>query len=167
MTKYAVGQGGGAIFSDCGAYRYLLTRHWNDALPSCLFIMLNPSTADATLDDHTVRKCRGFATRWGCGRFSVVNLFAFRTSSVAVLKTARDPVGPENDMYIRQQLADNPKYVVAAWGVNGAYRQRSEEVLRLLRGCDVTLYCISSTKGGYPQHPLMAAYAGDRPLFYR
>jgi hypothetical protein len=68
-----------ALLSPCENYRYWLSRDWDDSLPIVTFIMMNPSTADATIDDATIRKCVGFAKAWGFGRIRVVNLFALRS----------------------------------------------------------------------------------------
>src|SRR5262249_54294569 len=85
-----------AVISDCGKYRYVLTRQTGAEVRSATFVMLNPSTADATLDDPTIRKCIGFAKNWRCGRLVVLNLFAFRATDPEVMKAEADAVGPEN-----------------------------------------------------------------------
>jgi len=83
----------------------------------CIFVMLNPSTADATRDDATIRKCRQFAFRWGHGTLWVVNLFAYRNRYPSMLLEAEDPVGLENDHYIGELLQDNQDaLLVCAWG---------------------------------------------------
>lgn len=69
-----------ATISDCGKYRYRLSRIWEPGRPVATFVMLNPSTADATNDDATIRKCMGFARRWNLGGIHVGNLFAYRAS---------------------------------------------------------------------------------------
>ena len=77
----------GAVISDCGNYRYLLTREISEPLfsrgPACCFVMLNPSTADAQQDDPTGRRCMGFARREGCVGLSVVNLYGLRATKPA------------------------------------------------------------------------------------
>ncbi len=92
-----------AVLSPDGVYRYQLVREWDRARPRVAFLMLNPSTADATQNDPTIRKCIAFARSWGCGSLEVVNLFAFRATDPRELGRcgARvDPVGAENDGYI-------------------------------------------------------------------
>src|SRR5437588_2477108 len=91
---------GSAVFSPDGRYRYLLTRRLGRSRRVATFIMLNPSTADAINNDPTIRKCVGFARRWGCGLLQVVNLFALRATEPRVLRAAADPVGPENSRWI-------------------------------------------------------------------
>jgi hypothetical protein len=64
-----------AIISECGRYRYRLTREWGDG-PLLTFAMLNPSTANAEIDDPTIRRCMSFGRREGASGISVFNLFA-------------------------------------------------------------------------------------------
>lgn len=90
----------GAILSACGTYRYHLWRLWDKALPVMVFVMQNPSTADASHDDPTIRKCIGFAKRHGYGGISVRNIFALRATDERILLTHHDPFGPENDAHL-------------------------------------------------------------------
>lgn len=150
---------GGAVFSQNGLYRYRLTRDRLSA-PRLLaprpdgyvaWVMLNPSTATATEDDATIRRCMNFTEREGFDRFAVVNLFAFRTPYPTVLHKARDPVGPVNDRYLRI-TAKNAALTVCAWGAGGGFQRRSAAVLRLLEG--IPLRCLGVAKNGEPLHPL-------------
>jgi hypothetical protein len=147
---FATAESRGATISECGLYRYTLWRRWDDG-PSCLFVMLNPSTADAELDDPTIRRCRHFAKREGCGRFAVVNLFAFRATSPADMKAAADPVGPANAFHIMGE-AGNANLIIAAWGAHGSYMGRDKEVLWMLSHRDI--WRLGITKDGHPKHPL-------------
>lgn len=45
-----------------------------------MFVGLNPSTADETEDDQTIRRCVGFAMDWGYGGLCMGNLFAIRAT---------------------------------------------------------------------------------------
>src|SRR5262245_40859152 len=94
-----------AVFSSCGTYRYVLRREIGPGDTTATFIMLNPSTADAARDHPTIRRCIGFARRWGCGQLVCLNLFAFRATDPARLKCAADPVGPRNEDWFRRILA--------------------------------------------------------------
>jgi len=145
-----------------GEYRYLLERTWDEDRPPVAFIMLNPSTADAHTDDPTIRRCVGFARRWGAGGIRVTNLFAYRATDPSVLKTAPDPAGEHcNDhIIIASSLALR---VVVAWGRHGAYRQRGEEVLDLLsREAGYDCFCLGVNADGSPKHPLYVP--NDAPL---
>ena len=149
----------GAVFDESGVYRYLLWRKWDRSRPSVAFVLLNPSTADATADDPTIRRCIGFARGWGFGGMEVANLFAFRATTPRLLGSAIDPVGPENDRHLRE-LAARAEHVVVAWGNGGALFGRAAAVLPLFEGRE--LYCLGVTKAGAPRHPLYVR--GDSEL---
>ena len=89
-----------AVFSPCRTYRYALSRVWAADKPYALFIGLNPSTADETLDDPTIRRCIDFAKRWGYGGLVMANLFAYRATNPSEMKAATDPVGVANDEWL-------------------------------------------------------------------
>lgn len=138
-----------AVISPCGAYRYRLTRRWADG-PSLAWVMLNPSTADATVDDPTIRRVIGFSKAHGAGAAIVVNLYALRATDPAELDRHPDPVGPENDRYLEELVDDDDIDIVCAWGAHPAARRRIElGVLNLL-----SLSCLGTTKAGHPRHPL-------------
>lgn len=150
-----------AVISDDGLYRYKLTRTWDAATEHRLFVMLNPSTADADIDDPTIRRCMGFARRDGFGGIVVLNLYAFRATDPKQLKSAIDPVGPENDETLRRELVfawRNGHKPIAAWGAN-AELERVEDVRDL---SFVDWYALGLTKSGQPRHPLYLP--GDAPL---
>src|SRR5690606_26308046 len=110
-----------AKISDCQKYRYELRRVWDDKKPLVLFIGLNPSTADADSDDNTSRVCVNYAKRWGYGGVLLGNLFAFRSTDSSALYTAADPVGPDNDSWIKKLQAE-AEIVVCAWSAAGGYQ---------------------------------------------
>jgi hypothetical protein len=141
-----------ATFSACRTWRYRLSREWGDG-PRLNIIGLNPSTADETQDDPTIRRCIRFARDWGYSGLVMTNIFAFRSTDPKGLTTARDPIGPDNDVaLVAEALAAGE--VVAAWGVWGRWFRRGERVEQLLASADVTLKVFGLTKGGYPKHPL-------------
>jgi hypothetical protein len=140
-----------AHFSECGQFRYLLTREFGGD-STCLFIMLNPSTADAEHNDPTIRRCISFAMREGFGRLEVVNLYAFRSPSPSVLFAALDPVGPANDHEIEAAL-DRADSVIAAWG-NHAEQERVTKVVGLIKRSGKVSNCFGLTKLAQPKHPL-------------
>src|SRR2546421_6723193 len=110
-----------------GPYRYLLWREWNAKLPRLLWILLNPSTADERVDDPTLRRVLGFSQSYGFGGLEVVNLFALRSPHPRALTQVVDPVGPENDMYIREAVGRASK-IVAAWGSFGTLYRRGDRI---------------------------------------
>ena len=107
-----------AEISPCGLYRYRLTRTWDAAAPALLFVMLNPSTADASEDDPTIRRCLGFARRERAGGLVVANLFAFRATDPKALEDAADPIGPDNARWIETCVRETSGPIVAAWGAS-------------------------------------------------
>lgn len=137
------------IFSPCRTYRYALWREWIGGQGYAMFVGLNPSTADETTDDPTIRRCIAFAKAWGYAGLCMTNLFAFRATDPVDMKAAADPVGPENDKHLLD-LAAGAGVIVAAWGANGTHQGRAAEVRKLLPA----LHCLSLTKDGHPGHPL-------------
>ena len=144
---------GAVEISPCDEYRYALWRREDSLFAGggqLLFVMLNPSTADADADDPTIRRCRGFAQRLGYGTLAVANLYAFRATSPADLHDAADPVGPENDEWI-DKLADEADRIIVAWGADvGPIADRAERVLHRLGEVDA----LGLTASGQPRHPL-------------
>lgn len=150
-----------ALLSPCGHFRFRLVRAWDPALPRLLFIMLNPSTADAAQDDATVRRCVGFGRALGYGSIEIVNLFAFRTKNPIVLKQAGWPVGEGNDAHILEAVMAAGE-VICAWGAHARASARAAEVLELI-GDWCTPKALALTADGVPKHPLYLA--GDlRPV---
>ncbi len=142
-----------AVISACGKFRYRLWRKWGEGSP-LLFVMLNPSTADADVDDPTIRRCIRFAQAHGFGELEVVNLYAYRATDPRDLRRAGYPVGPENDDHIAAAARESAA-VCLAWGANVAGLERPKIVLPKLRRLGVKLQCLRITRSGYPQHPLM------------
>jgi hypothetical protein len=151
-----------AFVSPCGLYRYWLCRVWDDRPPVC-WVMLNPSTADASLDDPTIRRCVAFARSWGAGGIYVVNLFALRATDPGQLSASLAPVGPDNDHAVcSHATTEGQLAVVAAWGTGGGYLARDRAVCRMLRERGVDLKCLGTTRHGHPRHPLYVS--GNTPL---
>ena len=144
-----------AVISDDGLYRYLLTRTWGDAAgPLVVWIMLNPSTADADVDDPTIRRCIRFSRERGFARLSVVNLFALRATNPKALMSAKDPVGPENYDYVRGAV-QMASLVVAAWGAGLAATGYYPPVDDWrAENAEYSPVCLGRTKDGHPRHPL-------------
>lgn len=152
-----------ALFDATRTYRYELHREIGRELRRVCWIMLNPSTADETQDDPTVRRCIGFGRAWGFGRLTIVNLFALRSTDPRALRGHTDPVGPDNDLAIvsSARMAD---LVVAAWGVHGALGGRAGHVAGLLAAARINVHCLGTTKSGAPVHPLyQPAHALPKP----
>jgi hypothetical protein len=162
-SRQAAGRGSGgalasAVLSECGTYRYRLLRIWDVTRPMCVFVMLNPSTADASQDDPTIRKCVGFARRWGCGGIEVVNLFALRATDPREIRRHADPIGPDNDRHIREAVTRPGAIVCLAWGTHGRTYNRAWNVWQDIIGYGVATRDLGLTKCGQPRHPLMQPY---------
>lgn len=148
-----------ARISECGLYRYNLWRRWGSG-DICTFIMLNPSTADAHDDDPTIRRCISFAKREECEAIMVMNLFAFRATKPADMEAAEDPIGPENDVQLRDWLRSADRHgwpIIAAWGASKFAEKRGRAVASMC-----LMQCLGTTQSGSPRHPLYVK--GDQPL---
>lgn len=153
-----------AQFSPCRTWRYVLRRRWSGEGEALLVVMLNPSKADENRSDNTVTRCVNFAQDLGFAGLTVANLFAFMATRPADMRSAPDPIGPDNDKWLRL-LAQEHETKVVAWGANGAYRDRAADVLqRGLLGDNLLCWGITP-KTGQPKHPLMIpAISTLRPL---
>lgn len=140
-----------ASFSRCGLYRYSLTRRWETGVGRCVFVGLNPSTANASLDDPTIRRCMGFTQAWGFNELVMVNLFAYKTPHPALLKKANDPEGPNNRRAV-QRTCRSAQCIVAAWGVHGTFMNQAERFSTIFS--NQLIHCFGITKTGQPLHPL-------------
>lgn len=144
-----------AAMSECGRFRYRLSRRWADG-PELLFVMLNPSTADAEVDDATIRRCAGFAHAAGFGGLQVVNLFAYRATKPADLARVGWPVGDDNDSHIAA-AACAAGAVCVAWGAiqpRSRAEHRVQEVMPRILRAGHQPQCLRITRSGHPQHPL-------------
>lgn len=160
-----------AMLSPDGRHRYLLRRQINPTLvqpldvvdavlKGCpiakrvLFVMLNPSTADATKDDNTIRRCKSFAAEWGASVLTVVNLFSFRATKPAELLGVRDPSDKTNEEVVREEIAAHKDgIIVAAWGrfakLDNCDRTWIKVAVRMHDG-----WCLGANQDGSPRHPL-------------
>lgn len=152
---------GGAVLSDCGTWRYRLDRRVAEVGPVYAFFGVNPSTADASIDDATVRKWRGFVTRWGGSRFIVGNVFAFRATDVRELASAADPIGRMNNDHIRAIIAE-ADILVPCWGnrskVPVELRSSFHWLTQVLQAAGKPVMTFGLSQGGDPKHPLMLGY---------
>lgn len=162
-----VGPPATALFNPHRTHRYCLTRQWNPDRAPAVFIMLNPSTADAFRLDPTLTRCRSFATAADAGGMVILNAFALRATDPRELARHPHPVGPDNDQVIRAVLATAPGPVVLGWGSHTFLRRtgRDRHVVDLIRAAGLTATALGVTKDGYPRHPLYLP-ASARPAPY-
>lgn len=150
-----------AVFNQARTHRYQLTRVWDAELPPAVFLLLNPSVADAFKVDPTITRCIRFARRENTGGLVVVNLFALRSTDPAVLVHHGNPIGHSNNRLIVEAVQD-AAVVIAGWGVPGQLAGRDREVCSLLAERHIGLKCLGRNKDGSPKHPLYVR--GDQPL---
>lgn len=161
-----------AQFSPCRIWRYTLHRQWADG-EGVAFLMYNPSVADETVLDPTIRKCIGFAKRWGYGRLVILNLFAIRGTDPKTVGRVHDPVGPLNDYHILKQLKSSGcRELIVAWGcgqhmTREDLKQRPIGLLKRIREAEpyLPINCLGLRGDGHPRHPLMLKYTTERTPF--
>ena len=143
----------GAIFSSDRKYRYLLERELEKGNKNVCFIMLNPSIADENQDDPTIRRVISFAKKFDAKILWVVNLFGFITSNPDTLKTVANPIGKDNNRFIKKytKLAD---MIILAWGSKGDLLKRDQDVLKMLYEFEDKVYALKLLKDKKPSHPL-------------
>lgn len=153
-----------AVFSPDRLYRYTLERIWEGAIPPAMFIGLNPSTADESQDDPTVRRCIRFARDWECGGLVMMNLFAYRATNPRDMLAVEDPEGTANIFWLLR-MARRAGIIIAAWGIWGAHLDQGEKTLEMLRlhGLGDKIHHLGLTLGNQPRHPLYIP-AAVRPI---
>lgn len=155
-----------AVISKCGLYRWRLDRDTGIGGLVALLLGVNPSIADANIDDHTIRKDLGFARRLGWSHIIKGNLFAYRATDIAALRSLdlHTAVGPENDAYLIEMMKE-ADVVVAAWGPTAKLpshlRQRWRRVVSMAEHYKVDLQCFGTALDGQPRHTLMLPYSTD------
>lgn len=157
-----------AIISPCGRYRTRLERDLGQPGPVVAIIGVNPSTADATANDQTIRKDIGFGRILGWTRIIKGNKFAYRATDVRELAFVSDPVGRDNDLHLEQIMRD-ADICIAAWGPLSKLplrlRGRYLDVLRIAREVGKPLHCFGVAKDGQPRHTLMLPYSTPLTLW--
>ena len=144
-----------AEFSKDKRYRYSLSRIWDQSKPGVQFVLLNPSTADEKDDDPTVRRCVGFAKRWGYGFLEIRNIFSLRCTNPINLRCAARPIGENKieDILTSLSVFSFDK-IVFGWGVHGKLMNRGQNVINSTTKRGMPIYCFGFTKNEQPKHPL-------------
>ncbi len=164
MAKRAPEPSACVFGGDTEQYRYRLEHIFDPTQPSyvpkktALWVMLNPSSANLTSLDPTLRKCKQFSLNWGCTNMLIVNLFAYRSAAPEAMKIQADPIGPDNDHHIMAcARRDDISVIVAGWGAHGKHLNRAAQVTAMLAG--LPLMALKYNKDGSPQHPLYIPYS--------
>lgn len=133
--------------SSCRTYRYALDRIWDPHLPALLWVLYNPSTADETEDDPTLRRCIHFSQAWGYGGLRIVNLYSLRSPHPATLKDHPAPNGPDHDTHVQKALSTY-KDVICAWGLQGG------PISSHFSPGTHRIFHLGLNRDGSPKHPL-------------
>ena len=153
----------GAVFTDDRTHRLYLWRRWSKERPWVMFIGLNPSTADERLNDPTLRRCMGFATRWGYGGMFMCNVFTLVSTDPKKLNTETPIV---NEVHLAMKVIRNRcKEAVAAWGGLITQVKIGEEITNRIKRDLAPLHCLGMTKDGHPRHPLYLPYSASLVSF--
>jgi hypothetical protein len=127
-----------------------------------VLIGINPSTADAVENDHTIRKDLGFARRRGWSRIIKANKFGLRGKDVSILRDAPDPVGPDCDRYLAEIFSE-ADLIIPCWGplrkVSAPLRSRWRAVANMMFATGKPVLCFGTALDGQPLHTLTLAYA--------
>jgi hypothetical protein len=155
MTIVADRQTRSWSLSECTRYRYSLTQRWGHGERLIVWVLLNPSMVEETVDDPTTLRVGEFSRRWGYDRMEIVNLFALRAAGPEELCRVEDPVGPKNLSFVRQAVT-SAELVVVGWGDGvehaPARPETLDEVIRLRRA-NTAMLCFGVTDAGNPLHP--------------
>lgn len=150
-----------AHFSDCSKYRYMLTRIWDETLPTISYLLLNPSTADEMVNDPTIERCQRRAVTYGYGQMIIVNLFPFRMTDSTQLHTIENLLGDntEADSAIIQAVSIS-EMTVCGWGNHPLAQERARHIFNLLlsNGLSNKLHALDVNNNGSPKHPLYVGY---------
>jgi hypothetical protein len=146
-----------AVFSRDRRYRYALTRVWDTdpGVRMAVWLLLNPSRADALRGDPTLARCISFARREGCGGLLLLNLFAVRSPQPTVMMAHPHPVGEHNDRVLDLVAGRLPGALwITGWGAHGTHQGRADTVRAALAGRARLHHLGPLTKSGQPGHPL-------------
>lgn len=164
----------GATFSPDRSMRFELWRDFKyertTGIGTANFISLNPSDADESRDDMTVRKDVGFARRWGLSGIVLTNAIPIVSTDPWELPPWRGRF-LKNEKFLERNIRDCD-LVVCSWGaVPVAIRRRVAllEHLLVIRQMLVEYgkqaHCIGLTAAGFPMHPSRTAYT-SAPLVF-
>ena len=145
-----------ARFSKCGKHRLWLCRIWDQSKPPVMFIGLNPSTANASTDDPTIRRVKSIANNCGYGGVYMMNLFTFISTDPKQLNIQEGNLSV-SDMWL-QVIGKKCATVICAWG-NFKVMGRDQEVMKMFPKAQALFI----NKNGSPKHPLYVR-SDQRPV---
>jgi hypothetical protein len=150
-------RGSARFYGERGEYRVTLTRHWGDAVgPYALWVGMNPSTAEAEINDPTICREIGFTKRLGLTDYFKVNVCDYRATN------PKDLIGvsarsPENLAAIRDAAADAHIVIMAFGKLPAPVAYLAAETVAALRHDGCEMWCLGRNRDGSPKHPLYLA----------
>jgi hypothetical protein len=154
MSELFENKSSGAAFSDCRNYRYALWRIWNRNLPLVMFIGLNPSTANESEPDNTIRRVKSISENLGYGGFYMMNCFPIISTDPKILKDTDKTVFDQQQYFINNQklkeVTAKCKDIIFAWGNFKEVQNRAKEVQLMFPNAKA----LHINKNGSPKHPL-------------
>lgn len=142
----------GAEFSEDRNYRYALWRIWDKSKPLVMFIGLNPSTANETDNDPTIKSVCRIAKNNGYGGVYMMNCFPIVSTDPSAVKDFEERDEPEDLENMRWLLDVSKKCsdVVFAWGNFKEVVNRAASLTGYFKNAKV----LAVNKNGSPKHPL-------------
>ena len=145
-----------ARFSNDKKHRYRLSRHWDLNKPEILYIMLNPSIGNESIDDPTIKRLLSFTRKFDYGGFFVGNLYTYITPNPKTLDTS---IGLTNkNLNILSNLVSKVDKVVYAWGNS---IEEPNEFKKFISGP----MCFGKNLNGTPSHPLYLPSSSELESF--
>lgn len=141
----------GADFSNCRKYRYALWRIWDEAKPLAMFIGLNPSTANESDNDPTVKSVGRICKHNGYGGFYMMNCFPYISTDPAKLKDGLTLDTNTKNIEKLKEIGYACKDVVFAWG---SFKEVDEYTSGLLAYLFPNAKALYINQNGSPKHPL-------------
>jgi hypothetical protein len=156
MTTEEAKERSGAKFSECRNYRYALWRIWDDSKPLVMFIGLNPSTANESGDDPTIRRVRAISKNLGYGGVYMMNCFPFVSTDPDALRDYDKTISQQHHFMVNnrelKEVAEKCRDIVFAWGNFKVVKDlgRDIELIRVFQDAKA----LHINKNGSPKHPL-------------
>lgn len=142
----------GANFSPCRKYRFALWRIWDTSKPLVMFIGLNPSTANETEADPTIKSVIRIAKHNGFGGVYMMNCYPMVSTDPSKLLTNSYPMEVIENELLLVIASQKCSEVVFAWGNFKVVQDtgRDQELIKLFPNAKA----IAVNKNGSPKHPL-------------
>ena len=145
-----------ARFSEDRAYRYILSKEWNNKKPRAMVIMTNPSSAGEVVLDLTTLYTINNLVALDYGAVDIVNIYPKITQKLKVDDVDLREIEISDKIIV--ETAEKVDSVIIAWGRVGekskAIEKRQNELLEKLQISKDKLFIIGDGKGNELFHPL-------------